>query len=83
MAFQARIAPALVVIEPDLPFLVFEATLHAPARGPDQQQRPDGGARRGRGSWRCAARVAGFYAHDGNRRSPRPHESYGRLDALC
>src|SRR5512142_595149 len=47
VTLQAHVPPPLIVIQPDLAFLVLEAAFHAPAREPDQQQLPDRGLRRG------------------------------------
>src|SRR5512143_2552253 len=41
VALQPLVAPALVLIQSDLAFLVFKATLHSPPRGRDQQQHTD------------------------------------------
>src|SRR5512135_3705866 len=54
VTLQAHVPPPLVVIQPDLAFLVLEAAFHAPAREPDQQQLPDRGPRRGVTDWSFA-----------------------------
>ncbi len=46
VSLQAQVAPALILVQSDLAFLVLEATFHSPARERDQKQ--DREARPGR-----------------------------------
>jgi len=39
VAFQARVPPALVVVQPQLAFLILKTAFHTPSREADQQQR--------------------------------------------
>src|SRR5512142_2980383 len=46
VTLQPQIASPLVLVQPDLAFVVLKATLHPPAREGDQKQSPNAGPRR-------------------------------------